>query len=63
MVKLNGPVPPTTVTFNVVLCPTQMGLDPVKLNVALDGGVFTVTVALLPATPAQAVASVTLVMV
>jgi hypothetical protein len=58
MVTENGPVPPVTATLRFVLEPEQIVAVP--LNVALLGGVFTVTVALpVPATPHE-FASVTL---
>ena len=57
MVKSNGLAPPTITTFNVVLWPTQIGLDPAKLSVALVGGEVTVTVVLLVAAPKHPVAS------
>jgi hypothetical protein len=50
MVTINGPVTPVTATLRFVLVPEQIVAVP--LNVALLGGVFTVTVALpVPATP------------
>jgi hypothetical protein len=56
-------VPLTTVTFIVVLLPAQMVVGPTALNVALVGLGLTVTVALLPGTPVQVVASLTAVIV
>ena len=58
MVTANGPIPPVIATARFVLVPEQIVAVP--LNVALLGGVFTVTLALpVPATP-QLFTSVTL---
>jgi len=52
------------VTLRKVFWPAQMGLGPGKFMVALEGGVFTVTVVLLPGAPThEVVASLMLVMV
>ena len=61
MVTINGPVPPVIATLRFVLAPEQIVAVP--LNVALLGGMFTVTVVLLPGAPEHVVASWILVMV
>jgi hypothetical protein len=61
MVTINGPVPPVIATFRSVVAPEQIVAVP--LNVALLGGVLTVTVVLLPGAPEHVVASWILVTV